>query len=161
MYHPDVLLWDLGWDLPLALDRIADLPDQAPPVVALLADDTHTGAAWAAGVRGVLRRHADPALLAAAIHAVGRGLAVLDPALAPGLFTIDPGSAAPAEALTPREMDVLRLLAEGLPNKVIAQRLEISEHTVKFHVNALLGKLNAQSRTEAVVRATRMGLILL
>jgi DNA-binding NarL/FixJ family response regulator len=58
-------------------------------------------------------------------------------------------------------MEVLRLLAEGLPNKAIAHRLGISEHTVKFHVNALLGKLGAQSRTEAVVRATRLGLILL
>jgi two-component system, NarL family, nitrate/nitrite response regulator NarL len=52
---------------------------------------------------------------------------------------------------------VLRLLAEGLTNKAIAQRLEISDHTVKFHVNAILGKLNAQSRTDAVVRATRRG----
>ncbi len=65
------------------------------------------------------------------------------------------------EPLTPRELDVLRLLAEGLPNKTIAGRLNISKHTVKFHVNAILGKLGVASRTEAVVRATRMGLILL
>jgi DNA-binding NarL/FixJ family response regulator len=65
------------------------------------------------------------------------------------------------EPLTPRELEVLRLMAEGLPNKGIAQRLEISEHTVKFHVNAILGKLGVESRTEAVVRATRLGLILL
>jgi DNA-binding NarL/FixJ family response regulator len=58
-------------------------------------------------------------------------------------------------------LEVLQLLAEGLPNKTIAYRLGISEHTVKFHVNAILGKLGAQSRTEAVVRATRLGLILL
>ncbi len=65
------------------------------------------------------------------------------------------------EELTPRELEVLRLLAEGLPNKTIAQRLDISEHTVKFHVNALLGKLGVASRTEAVVRATRLGLVFL
>jgi DNA-binding NarL/FixJ family response regulator len=65
------------------------------------------------------------------------------------------------EDLTPRELEVLGLLAEGLPNKAIGLRLGISEHTVKFHVNAVLGKLGAQSRTEAVVRATRLGLILL
>jgi len=65
------------------------------------------------------------------------------------------------EELTAREMEVLQLLAEGLPNKSIAQRLDISEHTVKFHVNAILRKLEAQSRTEAVVQATRLGLILL
>jgi DNA-binding NarL/FixJ family response regulator len=66
-----------------------------------------------------------------------------------------------AEALTPREQEVIQLLAEGLPNKTIADRLHISEHTVKFHVNAILSKLGAQSRTEAVVRATRLGLLLL
>ena len=56
---------------------------------------------------------------------------------------------------------MLQLLAEGMTNRAIAQRLEISEHTVKFHVNAILGKLGAQSRTDAVVRATRLGVILL
>jgi DNA-binding NarL/FixJ family response regulator len=58
-------------------------------------------------------------------------------------------------------LEVLQLLAEGLPNKAIARRLDISDHTVKFHVNAILSKLGAQSRTDAVVRATRLGLILL
>jgi two-component system, NarL family, nitrate/nitrite response regulator NarL len=56
---------------------------------------------------------------------------------------------------------VLQLLAEGLPNKTIARQLSISEHTVKFHLNAIMSKLGAQSRTEAVVRATRLGLIIL
>ena len=65
------------------------------------------------------------------------------------------------EELTPRELAVLRLVAEGLPNKTIAVKLGISEHTVKFHVNAILGKLGVASRTEAVVRATRLGLIFL
>ena len=76
-----------------------------------------------------------------------------------------PDTAADAEALveplSARELEVLRRMAEGLANKQIARELEISEHTVKFHVNAVLGKLGAQSRTEAVVRATRAGLILL
>ena len=67
----------------------------------------------------------------------------------------------PARALTPREREVLQLLAEGLANKAIAQRLAISEHTVKFHVNAIMSKLGAQSRTAAVVQATRLGLIML
>ena len=66
-----------------------------------------------------------------------------------------------AEELTPRETEVLELMADGLTNKAIAQRLGISDHTVKFHVNAILGKLGAQSRTEAVVRATRLGLLFL
>ena len=63
--------------------------------------------------------------------------------------------------LTTRELEVLRLVAEGLPNKAIAHRLGISEHTIKFHVNSIMGKLGAQSRTEAVISATRQGQILL
>ena len=63
------------------------------------------------------------------------------------------------EALTPREMDVLEMLAEGLSNKMIAHRLSISDHTAKFHVNSILAKLNAGTRTEAVTRGIRLGLI--
>ncbi len=70
-------------------------------------------------------------------------------------------SGSPAEELTPREIEVLQLVAEGLPNKQIALRLGISEHTVKFHVDAILGKLGAHSRTEAVTRAARLGLLVL
>ncbi|HZY06001.1 MAG TPA: response regulator transcription factor, partial [Anaeromyxobacteraceae bacterium] len=65
------------------------------------------------------------------------------------------------EPLTPRELEVLGLLAEGLPNKAIAARLGISEHTAKFHVNAILGKVGAESRSEAIVRAARLGLVVL
>jgi two-component system, NarL family, nitrate/nitrite response regulator NarL len=63
--------------------------------------------------------------------------------------------------LTPREMEVLQLVAEGLTNRRIAGRLGISEHTAKFHVNAILGKLGASSRSEAVAQAARLGLVLL
>ena len=65
------------------------------------------------------------------------------------------------EALTPREVQVLELLAEGLPNKAIAERLGISDQTVKFHVSAISGKLGAANRTDAVRRAARRGLITL
>ena len=61
------------------------------------------------------------------------------------------------EALTPREHDVLTLLAQGLTNRAIAQTLNISDHTVKYHVTSLMSKLGAQSRTEAAVKATRLG----
>ena len=67
----------------------------------------------------------------------------------------------PQEALTPREVQVLELLAEGLPNKAIAVRLNISDQTVKFHVSAICGKLGAVNRTDAVRRAVRRGLITL
>jgi len=75
------------------------------------------------------------------------------------LALVNPRSEADVEPL--REREVLQLLAEGLPNKIIAARLKITDHTVKFHVNAIMTKLGVQSRTEAVVRATRLGLILL
>jgi DNA-binding NarL/FixJ family response regulator len=65
------------------------------------------------------------------------------------------------EPLTPREMEVLQAMADGLSNKQIARQLGISEHTVKYHVNTILGKMGAQSRTEAVVRATRAGVLML
>ena len=77
------------------------------------------------------------------------------------LFAAPPDSLPPGQELTPRELEVLQLLAEGLANKAIALQLDISEHTVKFHVNAILAKLGVQSRTQAVVRATRLGLIIL
>ncbi len=87
---------------------------------------------------------------------------VLDPTLAPAILPARDWEDEPlVEALTPREEEVLHLLADGLSNKAIALQLGISDHTVKFHVNAILGKLGAQSRTEAVVRATRMGLLVL
>ena len=63
------------------------------------------------------------------------------------------------EALTPREMDVLRLLAEGLPNRKIADQLDVNERTIKFHVSAILAKLEVNNRTEAVMRAIELGLI--
>ena len=63
------------------------------------------------------------------------------------------------ENLTPREMEILEMLAEGLSNKQIAGRLNISEHTGKFHVNSILGKLGAGTRTEAVMRGLRSGLL--
>jgi DNA-binding NarL/FixJ family response regulator len=123
-----------------------------------------TSQAWRAGARGLLDRDAAPPAIAAAARSLALGLAVLELDLAAELLLPSgPEPAAPAlvEPLTAREDQVLQLLAEGLTNRAIAQRLGISEHTVKFHVNAILGKLAAQSRADAVMRATRLGLILL
>ncbi len=159
VYRPDVVLWDLGWDgASLSLDLEA-LP---VPVVALLSDDALAGEAWRAGVQGLLPREVGAGALVAALGAVAEGLAVLDPVLAGAVLpSREPPAGLLVEDLTPRELEVLQLLAEGLSNRAIGVELEISEHTVKFHVNAILGKLGAQSRTEAVVRATRLGLIIL
>jgi two-component system, NarL family, nitrate/nitrite response regulator NarL len=169
LYEPDVVVWDLGWepglgpaDAPTSLERLGEVRDIGQPVVALLPDERYAALVWASGVRGLLRRDVDAATLALALPAVARGLVVGDAALVAGLLPArQPPIISAAEALTPREQEVIQLLAEGLPNKTIADRLHISEHTVKFHVNAILSKLGAQSRTEAVVRATRLGLLLL
>jgi len=176
LYHPDVVVWDCGWQSSLsasptrpeqggaeiALGHLVDLREAGQAVLVLLADTADAVSVWTAGVRGLLLRDVDVATLATALPAVAQGLVVLDPALALALLPLrQPHPTAPVDGLTPRELEVLRLLAEGLPNKTIADRLHISEHTVKFHVNAILSKLGAQSRTEAVVRATRLGLLLL
>lgn len=166
--RPDVVVWDPGWMPAGPLDRLADQRASLPPVLILLPEhdsDTASAAqAWQAGARGLLPRNANPAAIAAAAHSLAQGLVTLDQDVATELLAavpLDHAADKLVEPLTPREHEVLQLLAEGLTNRAIAQRLDISEHTVKFHVNAILGKLAAQSRTDAVMRATRRGLILL
>ncbi len=160
---PDVVLWDTGLRLPEADVRV-EAPDLGAPVLALVADEAAGEVALTAGVRGLLFRDVGPAPLVAGLVAVARGLTVFDPGLAEvraaSRATTASGAPGP-DSLTPREREVLALLAEGLSNKAIADRLSISEHTAKFHVNAVLAKLGVQRRTEAVVRAARMGLVTL
>jgi DNA-binding NarL/FixJ family response regulator len=120
---------------------------------------------------GMLPRDAAPEEIIATLDAVGHGLVVLDRGLARGLAssaTLAPapgGASGPVDAhegpLTTRELEVLQLLAEGLPNKIIAAQLRVSEHTAKFHVASIMTKLGAASRTEAVTLAARRGLLLL
>jgi DNA-binding NarL/FixJ family response regulator len=162
IYQPELILCDLGWDPTLPLERLGDFRDVGLPVVMLLPDQTHAAAAWAAQPQGLLLRDAAVDKLLLALQTAAQGLITLDPVFIDALLPQSPASSpALLEALTPRELEVLHHLAEGLPNKAIARRLDISEHTVKFHLNAIMGKLGAQSRTEAVVRATQLGLILL
>jgi DNA-binding CsgD family transcriptional regulator len=104
---------------------------------------------------GVLAADASGERIAAAVHALALGLHVSDRAIpaAPG------GTPADAEPLTPRELQVLELMAKGLANREIAQALGISSHTAKFHVAQILDKLQAATRTEAVRQALRFGFI--
>ena len=158
IYVPDVIVWDVSWETSNAVNSLGLLPENAPPVLALAVTSDQAAQARAAGAQALLSRDASPEALAAAAVALSHGLQVTDPALAgvSAAATPEPGS---ASLFTPREQDVLKLLAEGLPNKGVASRLEVSVHTVKFHVNSIMGKLNAQSRTEAVTLATRLGLL--
>ncbi len=160
VYRPDVILWDLGWNPEENLERIVELGVEDIPMLTLLQDESFTQDALTAGARGLLPRQADRAKLTMAVRATASGLAVIDPGLSAELFPT--GEGAPPysfEPLTPREQEVLGLIAEGLTNKAIAHQLDISEFTVKYHVNAVLRKLGAQSRTEAAMRAARLGLI--
>lgn len=158
-HDPEVLCWDPGAD-----EEAADgllVAARGRPVLALLGGAASGAALLRAGVRGLVERTATGERLGAALHACAQGLAVLPPGLASGWLRLPEPAPEGADALTPRERQVLALLAEGLGNKAIAARLLISDHTAKFHVNAILGKLGAESRAEAIVLAARRGLILL
>lgn len=159
--EPTVLLVDgeIGTG---AVESLASARLNLPVVV--LGGDFRGDLTARAAPRGYLRRDASAEEIINSVRSVASGLTVVDPArlpevLASGqthLFRSDS-----TEPLTPREKEVLQLLADGLPNKTIARQLEISEHTAKFHVSSLLAKLGAYSRTEAVSIAARRGLLVL
>ena len=144
---------------------------RVPPVVLLI--DTPPGsspAEWLRrGVRAVLPRDAEPREIHAAIEAVAAGLAVIPASDVAALFGQPARRAArltgqlesPPAPLSPREREILALMAEGLVNKIIAARLGISEHTVKTHVASIFAKLDAETRAEAVAIGARNGVILL
>jgi DNA-binding NarL/FixJ family response regulator len=166
---PDVVLIDTSSEpFQEALDSLSASGLAADLSVVLLGDSVPPGgsaAALRAGVRAVLPADITPEQLVSALQAAAEGLLVLHPSQANEAL---PASAAPspelhelAESLTRREVEVLQMLAAGLSNKEIAARLKISEHTAKFHVASILGKLGASSRTEAVSLGIRRGLVLL
>jgi DNA-binding CsgD family transcriptional regulator len=131
----------------------------APTV--LLTRDVPAVESYGNSVRAHLPPDATASEVLAAVAAVGQGLVVLTQTQAERLLPARPRQDLPRliEALTPREIEVLRLMSDGLVNKEIAGRLGISEHTAKFHVASILGKLQASSRTDAVARGIRRGLI--
>jgi DNA-binding NarL/FixJ family response regulator len=182
--RPDVVLLDVdvlereGWAL------LRELQDLAPGIGSLVVgdapDDRRVANALALGARGYLLREQSPEGMAAAIRAAAQGLFVLHPNTAAALLnqlrsrrvlpsedrvgdeSADEASVADLiEPLSPRELDVLRLMVRGLPNKQIAAELIITEHTVKFHIRAILAKLGASNRTEAVTLALQKGLVTL
>jgi DNA-binding NarL/FixJ family response regulator len=155
-----LILWDLGWEA----GELAgfDFQELNLPVVSLVGDPDQAFEAWTAGAKGILSREMEIDDMLAALQATVNGMVVLDPAVTNSLLPSPPRMPGQLQSTpTARELEVLNLLAEGLTNRAIASQLNISEHTVKFHVNAILNKLDAQSRTEAVVIATRLGFIVL
>ena len=118
-----------------------------------------------AGVRAVLPREVTPEQVSAALEAAVAGLVVVHPSEVGAVLPASTALSSPVhelpEPLTPREREVLQMISAGLGNKEIAGKLSISDHTVKFHVASILGKLGASSRTEAVSIGIRHGLVLL
>jgi NarL family two-component system response regulator LiaR len=166
--RPDLLLMDVrmpGVGGVEATRRLAGaLPDMPIVMLTVSEDEADLFAAIKAGARGYLLKNLEAAQLRSMIDRVSRGEAAITPATAariiaelnrpgPGPARTDP------DRLTDRELDVLRLVTEGLRNKEIAARLSISENTVKFHLKNILEKLHAESRTAVAALAVREGLL--
>ena len=161
--QPDVIVAELESHEDDTATELLDSAISGVPVVLLVRGPTWdwTGA-LRHGVKAVLRSNATGPQIAAAIEAVAAGLTVFHPDQIAAVWEapqVRESLEALPEALTPREIEVLRAMAEGLGNKEIAARLGISEHTAKFHVASIMGKLGAATRTEAVILGIRHGLV--
>jgi two-component system, NarL family, response regulator YdfI len=150
------------------MNSLAESRLASEAAVVILADHSEPrqiAEALRTGVRAVLPSELSADQLRAALEAAAAGLTVMHSAEVAAMFpaaqVASRALADLAEPLTPRESEVLQMLASGLANKEIAARLAISEHTAKFHVASILGKLGAGSRTEAVAIGIRRGLVLL
>jgi two-component system, NarL family, response regulator YdfI len=167
--EPDVVLVEAGAHAQEELlNALEDAEVAQEYAVIVLSEQPKT--AWLskalrAGVRAVLPRDANPEQLRAALEAAAAGLVVIHPSELDTVLSATVSPSAPLdellEPLTRREREVLQMLAAGLGNKEIAARLAISDHTVKFHVASILGKLGASTRTEAVSAGIRRGLVML
>lgn len=165
----DLLLADL--DNPAEAAAMLRFLEEAPAATGSVALADEPGSDWVrsalrASLNAILARDASREDIQLALQAAEAGLVLLHPTSVRGLIqantlqaTKDNGAEELAEELTARESEVLRLVSMGLGNKEVAARLAISEHTVKFHISSILGKLHAGSRTEAVSLGIRRGLI--
>jgi NarL family two-component system response regulator LiaR len=172
---PDVILMDIKMPDPsasagLALDGIEatrrlcrEMPHVGVIFCTMFEDDEFVFAGLQAGGRGYILKDADPDTVLRAIHAVANGEALLGPTIAQKVlrqFSALPGRQIPVfDDLTPRELEVLSLIAEGLSNREIAQELVISEKTVKNHINNIFSKLHVNDRSQAILYAIRKGLV--
>ncbi len=168
--QPDIVLLDVSGNFQeLVWELLSSQQQQDPCAMIVLADvdSIDFEAALRAGVRGILPTTSTESEIVAAVEAIALGLVVLHSDTIESLLPLKESSvrqketANPVQALTPREIEVLDMLGSGLGNKAIAKRLNISDHTVKFHVSSIFQKLSVSKRTEAVAVAVRLGLIML
>ena len=164
--QPDAIIFEHRGSEDEMFSILAGREDARVPGIVLLADSPSgdfVRESIEGGIRAVLPRDATSAEIFAAAQAAAAGLVALDPASFDAALSVrmngPAATAATVQALSPREIEVLRMMAEGLGNKEIAWRLKISEHTVKFHVSSIFTKLDASSRTEAVTLGVRLGLV--
>jgi len=162
--RPDVVLMDLVMPRLDGVGAMRELRSRLPDVKVIVltsfADDEQLLPAVQAGAAGYLLKNAQPQELARAVRAAHAGEAVVDPHIAARLLDsiAQPAGEPPADQLTPREQEVLELIARGLSNKRIARELGIAEKTVKTHVGHVLAKLGVSDRTQAALLAVRTGL---
>ena len=163
--RPDVVLLDLVMPPLDGVAALRALHERAPEARAIVltsfGEDERLFAALRAGAAGFLLKDVEPAELVRAIRTAHAGHAVLSPAVATRVVEqlSGDGGARAAELLTPRELDVLRLIARGRSNKRIARELGMAEKTVKTHVSHVLAKLGVSDRTQAALYAVRTGMV--
>lgn len=162
---PDVAVLDIQMPIMSGIEVTRWIRSNRMPVGILVLtaydDDPYVQAVLRAGANGYILKTADPQEIIQAIRDVFHGKSVLDAALAQRLIVklTQQEEIAPVESLTDRELQILSLAAKGYTNKAIAVQLGISDRTVQNHLANIFQKLNAQSRTEAVMRAVSLGLI--